>query len=639
MLLILVVLLAMPGSWAGAREPAGTPSPVSTRGVETIHGTVGSDVGLGSDAAPFAALTDLTAFIDRDLTDPLDPRGQVITPLSAVAGQPVFDLGLPARPQGEPHAFGTTTTEGVQVFSVNVHADLGGSQFLDSWEYSAWPTGYSSLRLATGKYEITGGKLLIWADGTDQQFPSGVGVDGLLLTQDDPTTGVESGWTMLDLESTPFTRIRDQTADLSIISGFGGTRDLSTLGYVASFDQLVEDLRAGYPFTELKGIDWDGIVTTYRPDIVAAEAAADVDAYTGSLMRMSVEIGDGHLAVAPSLSVLRDQFGGSIGMRLARTDRNQVIVTDVLADSPADLAGIRPGAIVALWAGQTPVEALAATMTVQPVSTEPARAEQQLELLQLGPIGSEVAVAVRAEGEISARTLTLTRTEDAESVDRLLSRDPASVAQRVHSPVESGLLNPRTGYIRVSTFAATPSLVVEGWDNAIVRMQAAGAESLVLDLRGNPGGILAVAVYLASSFIAQPVNLADLSIATDGGVWGLSGKLIARPNNALWRGNVAVLIDSGCVLACEVLAAALAANPATIVAGSEPTGGVVAIVAFWVLPSGGIFQAPLGRFMHGDTIWLEGQGVPPTLDVPVTAASVLSDEDAVLDAALAEIRR
>ena len=634
----LAILLALPGSWAAGQEMA-TPVPISSGGVQSVHGMAGPDVGLGGDAPPFAALTDLTAFIDRDLTAPLDPSGQVLAPLAAVAGQPVFDLGLPEQPRGEPHAFGTAASEGVQVFSVNVHADLGGSPFLDSWEYSAWPTGYSSLRLATGTYEIIGGRLLVWADGLGQQFPSGTGADGLLLTQDDPMMSIEPGWTLLDLDTAPFSSIRDATVDVSIVSGFGGTRDLSSLGYVASFDQLIVDLRAGYPFTDLKQIDWDQIAATYRPDIVAAEAAADADAYTGALMRLAVEIGDGHLAVAPSLKVLRDRFGGSVGLRLARTDRNQLIVTDVSPSSPADEAGIQPGAIVALWDGKSPVDALAAVMTVQPNSTDPARIAQQVELLPLGPIGSEVAIAVRADGDVSARTVTLTRTEDTESVDRLVSRDPASVEQRVHSPVESRLLDPRTGYIRVSTFAATPALVVAGWDNAIQGMQAAGVDSLVLDLRGNPGGVLSVAVYLASSFIAQPVNLADLSIATDAGEWGLSGKLITRPNNALWRGSVAVLIDSGCVSACEVLAAALAANPATVVAGTEPTGGVVATVAFWVLPSGGVFQAPLGRFMHGDSVWLEGQGVPPTLDVPITVASVLSEDDEVLNAALAELER
>ena len=629
----------MPGWRAAAHGPAATPIPATSDGVETVHGIAGADIGLGGDAPPFAALTDLSAYLDRDLTAVLDPASQVIAPLRVDAGQPVFELGLPARPLGHPHAFGSATVDGIQFFSVNVHADLGGSPFLDPFEYSAWPTGYSSLRLATGTWEISGGRLLVWADGAGQQFPSGAGPDGLLLTDDDPTMPVEAGWSVIDLDASPFTLVRDETVDLAIVSGFGGTRNLSTLGYVASFDQLVADLRAGYPYTELKGIDWDAVVATYRPEVVSAEAAADPDAYTGAMMRLAVEIGDGHLAVSPSLTILRQQIGGTLGLRLARTDRDQLIVTAVAPGSPADAAGIERGATVGLWDGALPVDALTATAIVQPVSTAPARAAQQLDLLPLGPVGSAVRIATQNPGDVSARTMTLVRTEDLESVYRLLGRDSASVEQRVHSPVESRLIHPTTGYIRVSTLAATPALVVAAWDNAVQQMEASGAESLILDLRGNPGGVLSVALYLAGSFINQPVNLADLSIADDSGAWGLSGKLIVRPNNALWSGGVTVLVDSGCVSACEVLVGALAANPATVVAGTEPTGGVVATVSFWQLPSGALFQAPLGRFMHGDRIWLEGQGVAPTLDVPITVASVLAGGDPVLDAALAGLDR
>ncbi len=635
----LALLLGMPGWQATAQGLGGTPVPPTSGGIETVHGIAGADIGLGGDAPPFAALTDLSAYLDRDLTAVLDPAGQVIAPLRVDAGQPVFDLGLPSRPLGQPHAFGPATADGVQVFSVNVHADLGGSPFLDPFEYSAWPTGYSSLRLENGTWEIVGGRLLVWADGAGQQFPSGSGPDGLLLTDDDPTMRIEPGWTLIDLDTAPFLTIRDRSVGLSIVSGFGGTRNLSTSGYVASFDRLIADLRVGYPFTDLKGIDWDAVVATYRLEVVAAEAAADPDAYTGAMMRLAVGIGDGHLAVSPSLTILREQLGGSLGLRLARTDRDQLIVTDVAPDSPAAAAGIERGATVGLWDGVLPVDALTATSIVQPVSTEPARAAQQLELLPLGPVGSEVTIATRNTSDLSTRTMTLVRTEDLESVYRLLGRDSGSVEQRVHSPVESRLIDPTTGYIRVITFAATPALVVAAWDNAIQQMEASGTESLILDLRGDPGGVLSVALYLAGSFINQPVNLADLSIADDSGAWGLSGKLIVRPNNALWTGDVTVLVDSGCVSACEILAGALAANPATVVAGTGPTGGVVATVSFWSLPGGALFQAPLGRFMHADEIWLEGQGIAPTLDVPITVASVLPGGDPVLDAALAALDR
>ncbi len=634
--LALTLLAGSPGP-AVSSQTAPAPLPAGGSGVVTVHGVTGPDIGLGTDAPPFAALTDLTAYLERDLTASLPPDGQVIAPLDVIASQPVFDLALPTQPRGRAHGFGEGAVAAVQLFSVNVHADLGGTPFLDPFEYSAWPTGYSSLRLAAGTWDIVGGRLLVWADGAEHLFPSAPGPDGLPLTGDDPLTAVEPGWTLIDLDATPFRLLRDEVVDVSIDSGFGGTRDLSAMRYVDSFDALVADLRARYPFTDLKAVDWDEIVATYRPEIVAAERAGNADAYTEAMMRLSVEIGDGHLAVTPSLAVLRDRLGGSTGLSLARTDRDQVIVTAVAEDSSAASAGIRPGATIALWDGQAPMEALAMTAIVRPVSTGPARIAQQLDLLPLGPVGSEVAIAVRNEGEISARTMTLARTEDTGRVDRLVSGDAGSVARRVEPPVTSSLIDPATGYIRVRTFAASPALIVAAWDQAIRQIEATGARSLILDLRGNPGGVVAVATYLAGSFITRPVNLADLRIATDDGEWPVSGKLIVRPNGALWTGPVAVLVDAGCISACEILAGALSANPATVIAGTDPTGGVVATVAFWLLPTGGVFQAPLGRFEQRGGPWLEGQGVAPTLDVPVTQASILSGDDTVLAAAIAAL--
>lgn len=636
-MLLVSLLAATPGPTAVDAQSTGTPSPPPPAGVSTVHGAASPDIGIGGDAPPFAALTDLTAYLDRDLIAPLDPVGQVIAPITIEANQPVFDLPLPVRPRGQAHGFGDGAADGVQLFSVNVHADLGGSPFLDPFEYSAWPTAFSSLRLAAGSWDIAGGRLLVWAAGAGQPFPADRGPDRLPLTVDDPLTTLEPGWTMVDLDVAPFRLVRDDVVDVSITSGFSGTRDLTAMRYVVSFDSLIADLRLRYPFTALKGIDWDDIVATYRPEILAAERAGDAEAYTGAMMRLAVEIGDGHLAVAPSVALLRDQLGGSTGLTLVRTDRDQVIVTAVAVESPAAGAGIRPGATIALWDGEIPIDALEATAVVQPVSTVAARSAQQVDLLPLGPVGSRVTIVVRDEGESSARTVTLVRTEDTGRVDRLVSRDAASVAAQVAPPVQSRLIDPVTGYVRVSTFATTPALIVAAWDHAIRQLEAAGAESLILDLRGNPGGVLAIATYLAGSFVTQPVNLADLSIATDSGEWPLSGKLIVRPNDALWTGQVAVLIDSGCISSCEVLVEALAASPAMVVAGTEPTGGVVATVAFWVLPTGSVFQAPLGRFEQRGGIWLEGEGVAPTLDVPVTAASVTSPDDSVLAAAMSAL--
>ena len=74
-----------------------------------------------------------------------------------------------------------------------------------------------------------------------------------------------------------------------------------------------------------------------------------------------------------------------------------------------------------------------------------------------------------------------------------------------------------------------------------------------------------------------------------------------------------------------------------IVVGQFPTAGVEAETArgSFNLPEGFSVTVPTGRFTLPDgSIFLEGQGVPPTLDVPVDATTALSAEDVVLQAGI-----
>lgn len=633
---LLAVLVAL--SLLAATTPAaaqGTPvaSP-ATGGVQTVNGVLDSALGLGGDATLLGTLTDLSAWFEGDLSRPLPAEGQVIVPLGGTFGGIGFTLPLPARPLGQLRGF-DQSAGAVQVFAANVQADLGGSPFLEPWEFTGWPTGYSSLTVATGTWAVTGGQVLVWADTGGGAFPSAPGPDGRPLTADDPVGPVEPGWTVVDLGQTPYALGRDATATVPVVTGFGGTRDLSTLGFTDAFDGLIADLRLRYPFTDLKGIDWDAIVATYRPAVVAADESGDLIAFQAAMMRLAVEIGDGHLAVTPSYTVLREQWGGSVGLTLGETTRGVVIVAAVADGSPADRAGVRPGSTVSLWDGRQPSDAVAEVEVARPVSSEQARRDQQLELLPRGPIGSEVEVAVRREGDVSATTITLDRTEDDQGVFRLLGRDRETLAARAGPIVDSRMLDDRTGYIAIRSFARSPALTVAAWDRALLDIQTAGARGLVLDLRGNPGGVLAVANYVAGAFLPNAVNIASLRIATDGGALAESGFLTVRPSAVQWEGDLSVLVDAGCLSACETLAGTLAGDPRVDIVGESATAGVVATVSFWQLPGALQFQAPLGRFERDGQVWLEGTGVAPTVVVPVTRASLLSPADEVLDAGVA----
>jgi hypothetical protein len=98
-----------------------------------------------------------------------------------------------------------------------------------------------------------------------------------------------------------------------------------------------------------------------------------------------------------------------------------------------------------------------------------------------------------------------------------------------------------------------------------------------------------------------------------------------------------LLVGPACFSACEIEAYGFSQVPGMIVVGQFSTGGVEAETArgSFNLPEGFSVTVPTGRFILSDgSIFLEGQGVPPTLKVPVDATTALSTEDVVLQAGI-----
>ncbi len=97
-----------------------------------------------------------------------------------------------------------------------------------------------------------------------------------------------------------------------------------------------------------------------------------------------------------------------------------------------------------------------------------------------------------------------------------------------------------------------------------------------------------------------------------------------------------LLVDQFCYSACEIEAYGFSQVPGMQVMGQFPTAGVEAETARgdFKLPEGISVTVPTGRFVLQDgSIFLEGVGVIPDMDIPVDEESVLSTEDTVLNAA------
>ncbi len=183
----------------------------------------------------------------------------------------------------------------------------------------------------------------------------------------------------------------------------------------------------------------------------------------------------------------------------------------------------------------------------------------------------------------------------------------------------------KIAYVRLSSFTrgAHGQLREE-----IERLQEKGAEGLILDLRGNPGGLVDEAVLVTSIF------------QEEGPVLTISGR--NRPEQTLEvtgdtiedLGPIAVLVDRNTASAAEVVTAALKENDLATVVGTRTYGKGV-YQELIQLESGGALDLTVGEYLTADGTSILGTGVKPDVEASDRDPG---DGDSVLDAGLREVR-
>lgn len=162
----------------------------------------------------------------------------------------------------------------------------------------------------------------------------------------------------------------------------------------------------------------------------------------------------------------------------------------------------------------------------------------------------------------------------------------------------SGLLRNRTGYVKLANFSKYSA---EDLEKAIRKMNQVKLEALIIDLRGNPGGLLSAALMSADLFIEQD----ELLLETRGRIDQSNKKYLSRRRPIVDKAlPIAILIDGGSASASEILAGILQDYDRAVVIGEPSFGkGLVQTVtrlspdtrlkltsAKYYLPSGRLIQ-------------------------------------------------
>ena len=604
-------------------------------------------------AEPLIILEDQAGFVDRDRDFTFSPESQVMGRLTSdfFASPVSYVLQLPFEPQGSLRDVDNDGEEdgGVQIFAVAFWTNIWGPPELEERDLGGggWSTAYASTDTSNRSQtlnEVIGGQLLVYAPDDEQGFPSGYGEDGLLFTEDDPAVGLPAGYTLVSLDSDPFTFDRSAEPVVNLIEGEASEADdFSEMDYTAAFDAMLDKFRREYAFTEYKGIDWDAKRAEYRPRFEQAQADADPEAYEFALRDFAWSIPDSHVSVSFGPAVywgFREAIAGGVGIAFRELDDGRIVVNFLLEDSPAAAAGIELRAEILEINGQPAAEYVSETVAwSEPFSLEEQKRLQQLRYATRFPADSEVELSWRNPGAEEISSAELPTSDERDSFDFssfFQGRD------RHRLPLEfEEIEGSDFTLVQIHSFSDNERLTIDLWERLIDELNYYAVPGLVIDMRSNGGGSGWLAQQMAAYFFNEPHVLGnsgfydedteDFFFDPD-----TEDDFILPPEDLRYDGEVAVLVYSSCYSACEFFSYYMTVEGRAAIVGHTATAGAGGSVETFYMPDDMEVTFTVGRAVDADhNIHLEGIGVVPTLRVPVTEETLFSDGDPVLDAAIA----
>jgi carboxyl-terminal processing protease len=382
---------------------------------------------------------------------------------------------------------------------------------------------------------------------------------------------------------------------------------------------------------KLGGVDWQKVHDEMRPRI---EKADSMDEARTIMEEMLGRLGHSHVGIIPA-SVYEDVQGdsakGKTGKVRAQADPGfdvrivdgEAVVVRVSAGRPAANAGVRPGWRIRKINGEELAPTLARIRKA--VGKAPEVQFVQVRTVQRklrGEEGQNVAVTF-LDGSGKETTLSITRAQPQGNLVQQLGVYP------VHVHFEARKVDDDIAYFYLSDFL-DPMRVLPAFGDTIQKNQK--AEGFILDLRGNPGGIVAMAQGLGGWFVDQP----DLKLGT--AIFRTSAADASlNPQEATYQGPVAILVDELSASTSEILAGGLQDLKRARVFGTRTAGACLPSMLLR-LPNGDRLQYVIADYVSAGGKRLEGNGVQPDEVVPVDRQALLDGRDPTLDAAVQWIR-
>jgi len=390
---------------------------------------------------------------------------------------------------------------------------------------------------------------------------------------------------------------------------------------LASFDAAWQVINDTFPDPAFGGVDWAAAARDLRPQV---ETAGSPDAARDVIRAMLARLKRSHcvLLSATASDLLPGPATVPADIRLAGED---VVVTRV-TDPAASRAALSAGQTILSVDGEDLGDVVRHAEGAE-ARTRSLDAWRRVNQRLYGSEGSWVVLMVREAGG-ERREIRVRRELGAGDVVTLGNLPPLRVAfERRDARTPGGR---RAGVIGFSVWMTG---IADPFERAIDDFRQ--YDGLVIDLRGNPGGLAAMMRGIAGHLIDKPVVLgtmhtreADLSFSVNPRLATSDGRAVTP-----FAGPVAILVDELTGSTSETFAGALQSLGRARIFG-RPTMGQALPALTKRLPNGDVLMYAIGDFVTSTGTRLEGDGVIPDETVGLSVQALAAGHDEPLEAAL-----
>jgi carboxyl-terminal processing protease len=366
----------------------------------------------------------------------------------------------------------------------------------------------------------------------------------------------------------------------------------------------------------LNGIDWKAARNRYEPLL---EAAKTDDEYWELLDKMTGELKDSHTRVhsPKQAQAQRENQAPGLGIGLAEID-GVLVLTSVHPDSDAYWAGVRAGMTIKTIDGEPAIRRYRRFLEASRDSSTPwARVRGAQRKITAGDVDSKSEMTfVRGDGSEIALTQK-----------RRVFRSAPEFVQRV---LPSGF-----GYVRFSGFVPQFERQVL---TALDKMK--DTAGMVVDLRGNGGGSGDMARTLVTKFLSDTQKAGRVLTRTGKPISVFMYDIIK--NDPEYKGDKAkaytkplvILINENSASASEIFTSALQELGRATVIGRRTCGCLLGYLGYAELPGGGLLAYSEIGFVSPKGKRVEGEGIAPDLEIPLTTSDLVMNRDRTLEAAV-----